>query len=161
MQKVQVRFRFRPNAAEPFSKGSAMNRFGFSVTPIYRKTREVQFAAGGRQIAQTFPLIDTRNLCSSPIGPLSEHHKKVRRSTKGSVQVQLQPTPPSAMKYILDHFMHSGTLSEPRGWNGAGAVSVSGSAPRNQTWVLSPHPTHPTPPTPSTPPHPTPRIPYL
>ena len=37
-----------------------MNRFGFSVTPIYRKTREVQFAAGGRQIAQTFPLIDTR-----------------------------------------------------------------------------------------------------
>ena len=32
----------------------------FSVTPIYRKTREVQFAAGGRQIAPTFPLIDAR-----------------------------------------------------------------------------------------------------
>ena len=29
-------------------------------TPISRKTREVQFAAGGRQIAPTFPLIDAR-----------------------------------------------------------------------------------------------------
>ena len=29
----------------------------FSVTPIHRKTWEVQFAAGGLQIAQTFPLI--------------------------------------------------------------------------------------------------------
>ena len=37
-----------------------MNRFGFSVTPIYRKTREVQFAAGGRQIAPTVPFIDAR-----------------------------------------------------------------------------------------------------
>jgi len=27
---------------------------------IHRKIREVQFAAGGRQIAQTFPLIDAR-----------------------------------------------------------------------------------------------------
>ena len=97
MQKVQVRFRFRPNAAEPFSKGSAMNRFGFSVTPIYRKTREVQFAGGGRHIAPTFPFIDARLFVFSPFGPLSEHHKKVRRSTKGSVQVQVQPTPPSAM----------------------------------------------------------------
>jgi hypothetical protein len=27
-------------------------------SPIYRKTQEVQFAAGGQQIAQTFPPID-------------------------------------------------------------------------------------------------------
>ena len=60
LQKVQVRFRFRPNAAEPFSKGSAMNKFGFSATPIYRKTWEVQFAAGGRKIAPIVPLIDAR-----------------------------------------------------------------------------------------------------
>jgi hypothetical protein len=26
--------------------------------PIHRKNREVQFAAGGLQIAQTFPIID-------------------------------------------------------------------------------------------------------
>ena len=32
----------------------------FSVTPIHRKTREVQFATGGLQIAQTFPLIDAQ-----------------------------------------------------------------------------------------------------
>ena len=98
MQKVQVRFRFRPNAAEPFSKGSDMNRFGFSVTPICRKTREVQFEAGGRQNAATFPLIDARIFGFSPIGALSEHHKKVRRSSKGSVQVQVQPTPLSAQR---------------------------------------------------------------
>ena len=71
----------------------------FPGTPIDRKTREVQFAAGGRQIALTFPLIDARIFGLSPSGPLSEHHKKVRRSTKGSVQVQVQPTPPSAMAY--------------------------------------------------------------
>ena len=69
-----------------------------SGTPIHRKMREVQLAAGGRQIAPAFPLIDARIFGSSPIGPLSEHHKKVRRSTKGSVQVQVQPTPPSAME---------------------------------------------------------------
>ena len=74
-----------------------MNRFGFSVTPIYRKTREVQFAAGGQHIAPTFPLIDARVFGFSPIGPPSEHHKKVHRSTKGSVQVQVQPAPRSAM----------------------------------------------------------------
>ena len=99
-------------------------------TPIHRKTREVQFAAGGRQIPLTFPLIDARifgnaqsivkrGRCNLPpagcklhrlfhssmpefsvfsqIGPPSEHHKKVRRSTKGSVQVQVQPTPPPAI----------------------------------------------------------------
>ncbi len=32
-------------------------------TPIYRKTREVQFAAGGRQIAPICPLIDARTFC--------------------------------------------------------------------------------------------------
>ena len=32
----------------------------FSGTPIHRKMREVQFAAGGRQSAPTFPLIDAR-----------------------------------------------------------------------------------------------------
>ena len=58
----------------------------------------MQFAASGQQIAQTFPLINARIFGFSPIGPLSEHHKKVRRSTKGSVQVQVQPTPRSAMK---------------------------------------------------------------
>ena len=31
-----------------------------SVTPIHRKTREVQIAAGGRQIAPTSPFIDAR-----------------------------------------------------------------------------------------------------
>ncbi len=35
-------------------------------TPIYRRTREVQFAAGGRQIAQTFPLIGKRWRCNLP-----------------------------------------------------------------------------------------------
>ena len=49
--------RIQPNN---FAKGSAVNRFGFSVTPIYRKTREVQFAASGRQIAPTFPYTDDR-----------------------------------------------------------------------------------------------------
>ena len=38
-------------------------------TPIYRKTREVQLAAGGRQIALIFPLIDVRILGFSFIGP--------------------------------------------------------------------------------------------
>ena len=38
----------------------------FSVTPIHRKTREVQFAAGGRQIAATFPLIVKRGRCNLP-----------------------------------------------------------------------------------------------
>ena len=32
----------------------------FSGTPIHRKMREVQFTAGGRQIAPTFPIIDAR-----------------------------------------------------------------------------------------------------
>ena len=94
-----------------------MNRFGFSVTPIYRKTREVHFAAGGRQIAPTFPLIDARTFGFSPIGPLSEHHKKVRRSTKGSVQVQVQPTPPSAMyspqKRVLEAGHGKPNMREP------------------------------------------------
>jgi len=30
----------------------------FAETPIHRKTRGVQFAAGGLQIAQTFPLVE-------------------------------------------------------------------------------------------------------
>ena len=77
----------------------------FSGTPIHRKTREVQFAAGGRQIAQTFPLIDARFFSLSPIVPISEHHKKVRRSTKGSVQVQVQPTPPFAMRSYKNNEM--------------------------------------------------------
>jgi len=29
-------------------------------TPIYRKTREVQLAAGGRQVAQILPFIDAQ-----------------------------------------------------------------------------------------------------
>jgi len=59
----------------------------FRERPIHRKTREVLFAAGGRQIAPTFPLIDA---------DFSVFHLgKVRRSTKGSVQVQVQPTPQS------------------------------------------------------------------
>ena len=106
----------------------------FSGTPIHRKMWEVQFAAAGRQIAQTFPIIDARifgnaqsivkrGRCNFPPeggklhrlfhSPMPDflvfHQKKVRRSTKGSVQVQVQPTPPSAMST----YKHSSDLFQP------------------------------------------------